>query len=81
MRYSLLIEKVLDNSLPQGYYYAHVPALDLTTHGLGIEGAKEAATDLIRLWIAEKQENHELIPREDESYFASIEIADALFGS
>jgi len=29
--------------------------LDLTTHGLGIDGAKEAAMDLIHLWIEEKK--------------------------
>jgi predicted RNase H-like HicB family nuclease len=26
-------------------------ALDLTTHGLGIDGAREAAKDLIALWV------------------------------
>ena len=38
-----------------GYYYAHVPSLGLTTHGLGVEGARQAAADLLRLWIAEKR--------------------------
>ena len=34
-----------------GYYYAHVPSLGLTTHGLGME----AARDLLALWIEEKR--------------------------
>ena len=54
MTYSVIIEKITDGSLPDDYYYAHIPSLDLTTHGRGIEGAKAAAQDLIRLWIKEK---------------------------
>ncbi|MDP2208575.1 MAG: hypothetical protein Q8K98_07350 [Bacteroidota bacterium] len=42
-------------NFPDGYYYAHLPTLDLTTHGFGIEGAKQAALDLIKLWIDEKK--------------------------
>ena len=55
MQYSVLIETVTDSDYPQGYYYAHIPTLGLTTHGFGIEGAKLAARDLIGLWIAERQ--------------------------
>jgi hypothetical protein len=36
-----------------GWFYAHIPALDLTTHGYGIEGAMDAARDLATGWIAE----------------------------
>ena len=54
MQYSILIEAVTDSGFPDGYYYAHIPSLGLTTHGFGIEGAKMAARDLIGLWIAEK---------------------------
>lgn len=54
MRYSLLIEPVREAGFP-GHHYAHVPALDLTTHGEGIEGARAAAKDLIRLWVEEKR--------------------------
>ena len=50
MRYSLLIEPVREADFPPGYYYAHVPALDLTAHG-----ARAAAKDLIRLWVEEKR--------------------------
>ena len=44
MQFSVVYEKVSDPSF-EGYYYAHIPSLSLTTHGLGIEGAKEAAPE------------------------------------
>ena len=53
MQYSIPYEAVSDPGFAAGYFYAHIPALDLTTHGLGIEGAKAAALDLITLWIEE----------------------------
>lgn len=81
MRYSLLIEPVREEGYPPGYYYAHVPALDLTTHGKGIEGAKAAAKDLIRLWLEEKRARGESIPVEKDSLFAHVEIDDALLGA
>ena len=55
MTYGILVEKAPEGELPAGFYYAHVPALDLTTHGHGIEGARAAAEDLIKLWLAEKK--------------------------
>lgn len=81
MRYSILFERVTDPAFPAGYYYAHVPALDLTTHGSGIEGAKTAATDLIRLWIEEKRANGETIPKEEDPFFSHIELPDAVLGA
>jgi len=54
MRYSVLLEPVNEPEF-QGYYYAHIPTLDLTTHGEGIEGALAAAQELIEAWISEKQ--------------------------
>ena len=54
MTYEVLFEKVEESELMPGYYYAHVPALGLTTHGEGIEGARAAAMELVKLWIAEK---------------------------
>jgi hypothetical protein len=54
MNFGILFEKVTDKDFPAGYFYAYVPSLGLTTHGLGIEGAKEAVIDLLRLWLAEK---------------------------
>ncbi len=38
---------------PEGYYYAHITTLDLTTHGYEIEGAKKAALELVTLWVQE----------------------------
>lgn len=81
MTFSIVYERIDDGSLPEGYYYAYIPSLDLTTHGEGIEGAKEAALDLVRLWITEKKENNEQIPHIIDSYFSKLEIEDAIFSS
>lgn len=67
MTYTVIYERITDGSLPDGYYYAHLPTLDLTTHGLGIDGAKEAAKDLLKEWILEKRANGENVPKEDDS--------------
>jgi len=64
MQYSILIEAVTDPGYPPGYYYAHIPSLDLTTQGLGVDGAKAAARDLLGLWIEEKKAHGETIARE-----------------
>ena len=76
MNFAVLFEKVTDEDFPVGYYYAHVPSLGLTTHGLGIEGARQAAGDLLRLWIAEKRANGESIPQTGETLFATLELPD-----
>jgi predicted RNase H-like HicB family nuclease len=76
MIYAILFEKITEKDFPQGHYYAHVPTLGLTTHGLGIEGARTAAEDLIRLWIAEKKENNEPVPAASEYLFSTIEVED-----
>ena len=55
MKYSVIYEKIVDPQFPEGYYYAHIPLLDLTTHGIGIEGAREAEIDLVTLWLEEEQ--------------------------
>ena len=81
MKYSIIFEKIADDSLPSDYFYAHIPALDLTTHGYGIEGAKAAALDLMKLWIEEKIANNDPLPIETEAYFSQIEIKDAIFGA
>jgi len=78
MTYTIIYEKISDGSLPEDYYYAHIPALDLTTHGLGIDGAKNAAKDLIKLWIEEKKANGEIVPMEDETLISKIDVEDAL---
>lgn len=54
MKFGVVFEKIVEQDFPQGYFYAHIPTLSLTTHGEGIEGARTAAHDLIKLWIEEK---------------------------
>lgn len=78
MTYTIIYEKISDPSFEEGYFYAHLPALDITTHGLGIEGAKAAALDLLKLWIDEKKANGEQIIREEESFYSKIELQDAV---
>jgi predicted RNase H-like HicB family nuclease len=79
MRYSVLLEPINEPEF-QGYYYAHIPTLDLTTHGQGIEGALSAAQELIEGWIAEKRTHGEPIPVETKSLIAQIEVSDAVLG-
>lgn len=74
MTYTIIYEKISDPSFEEGYFYAHLPALDLTTHGFGIEGAKAAAIDLLKLWIEEKKANGEQIIREEESFYSKIGV-------
>jgi predicted RNase H-like HicB family nuclease len=70
----ILFEKIQDKEFPAGYYYAHIPSLGLTTHGFGIEGAIEAAKDLINLWMAEKNANKETFNISPELLYSTIEI-------
>jgi predicted RNase H-like HicB family nuclease len=76
MNIGVLFERVQDKDFPSGHYYAHVPSLGLTTHGLGIEGARTAAADLVKLWLAEKKANHEAIPASSEILFSTLELPD-----
>ncbi len=76
MNFGVLFEKVTDADFPPGYYYAHVPSQGLTTHGLGIEGARQAAADLLRLWIAEKRANGEQVAESPETLFSTLELPD-----
>ncbi len=76
MNFGILFENVTDQDFPAGYYYAHVPSLGLTTHGAGIEGARQAAADLLQLWIAEKRANSESIPPTGETLFSTLELPD-----
>jgi predicted RNase H-like HicB family nuclease len=77
VRYSVLIEAVNETGF-EGYYYAHVPSLDLTTHGQGIEGALQAVKELVEAWVAEKRAHGETVPLERQSVIAQIEVADAV---
>ena len=65
MRYSVLLEPIQEPGFV-GWYYAHIPTLDLTTHGQGMEGALTAARELVGLWIAEKRANGEVVPTEEK---------------
>ncbi len=80
MRYSVLLEAVNEVEL-EGYYYAHIPSLDLTTHGQGVEGALHAAQELVEAWIAEKRAHGESVPTEQKSLVTQIDVADALLRS
>ena len=76
MNFSVMFEKVQEAGFPPGHYYAHVPSLGLTTHGLGVEGARQAAADLLRLWIAEKHANGEKVTASAETLFSTLEVPD-----
>jgi predicted RNase H-like HicB family nuclease len=75
MRYSVVLELLPAEEGMPGYYYAHVPSLSLTTHGLGMEGALEAARDLVKLWNEEKRANGEFITTPSEAILATVEVA------
>lgn len=81
MEYSILIEKIIEEDFPSGYFYAHIPALDLTTHGAGIEGARKAAIELALAWIEERKANGEEIPVEAESYFSKVTLDHAILSA
>ena len=73
MQYSVLLDAI-DEPGFEGYYYPHIPALDLTTQGKGIEGAMQAAKDLAEPWVAEKHSRGEAIPQ-DAAAMRSPEVA------
>jgi predicted RNase H-like HicB family nuclease len=81
MTYGILFEKVENDELPPGSYYAHVPALGLTTHGEGIEGARTAATDLVTLWLTEKKAAGETVDSPSQFFFSTVEIPDSALQS
>ena len=76
MNFGILFEKITDGDFPSGYYYAHVPSLGLTTHGMGIEGARQAVAELLQLWAAEKRANGEKISAPTETLFSTLELPD-----
>ena len=80
MRFPVLIEAILEPEF-EGYYYAHIPTLDLTTHGRGVEGAVVAARELVEAWLAEKRAHGEDVPAETDTLLAQIEVRDALLGT
>jgi predicted RNase H-like HicB family nuclease len=74
MRYAVLLEPIQETGF-EGWYYAHIPTLDLTTHGQGVEGALAAARELVEVWIAEKRANGEVVPVETAALIGHIEVS------
>ncbi len=66
MTYTILFQKIDEKGFPSGYYYANIPALDITTHGEGIEGARDAAKDLLKIMDRRKKAAGESINPENE---------------
>jgi len=77
MRYTVVLEAMQEPEY-EGWYNAHIPTLDLTTHGIGVDGALAAATDLIGGWLAERRAHGEPIPAEARTLVAQVEIDDAI---
>jgi predicted RNase H-like HicB family nuclease len=75
MRYTVVIEPTREPDDP-GWYYVHIPALDLTTHGDGVEGAMAAARELAEAWIAERRAHGESVPVEEAGFVSQIEIGE-----
>jgi predicted RNase H-like HicB family nuclease len=76
MNFGVLYERVTDAEFPAGYYYAHIPSLGLTTHGLGIDGARQAALDLVQLWLAERKASGDPVTPSTDILFSTIELPD-----
>jgi len=79
MRYAVLLEPIQEQGF-EGLYYAHIPTLDLTTHGNGVEGAMAAARELAEAWVAEKRARGESLPVEGTALVGHIELPDAVLG-
>ena len=74
LTYPIMFEKVSEADGMPGHYYAHVPALGLTTHGDGVEGARAAVLDLLSLWLSEKRAAGETVPPPEEFFFSTVEL-------
>lgn len=77
MRYSVFLEPVEEAGF-DGFYYAHIPVLDLTTHGPGVGGALAAARDLDRAWVAEKRCHGDPLPVETTALIGHIDLPDTV---
>ncbi len=75
MRYPVMLERIPEKEGLPGYYYAHVPSLGLTTHGCGVEGALEAARELVALWNEEKRAQGESVTSAPEAILTTVEVA------
>jgi predicted RNase H-like HicB family nuclease len=76
MKYGILLEEINETGFPKGFFYAHIPSLGLTTHGKGVEGALEAAKDLLTLWIEEKKANRENLPIPKETFYSVLDVEE-----
>jgi predicted RNase H-like HicB family nuclease len=76
MTYGVVFERIQEGGASSQGYYAHIPALGLTTHGEGIEGARAAAFDLLTAWLAEKRQAGEPVPSPSEILFSTVEISE-----
>jgi hypothetical protein len=54
MTFGVEFEKIREAGFLAGHFHAHVSTLELAVRGLGIEGARAAAADWIRLRAGEK---------------------------
>jgi predicted RNase H-like HicB family nuclease len=77
MKYTVFLEPIRERGW-EGYYYARIPTLDLTTHGRGEAGALQAARELLEVWLAERAAHQEPIPREEQVLIREVEVPDAL---
>jgi predicted RNase H-like HicB family nuclease len=73
MQVPVLYERINEKGF-EGQYYAHIPTLGLLTQGIGIDGAKAAAIDLVRLWIDDQADSDKLIKQKSEVFFSSLEV-------
>lgn len=72
MRYTVFLEPTAEADQP-GWYYARIPALDLTTHGLGVDGALATARDLADLWLQELADQGVAPPRDTTALIGHVE--------
>ena len=81
MTYGIVFEKIQEPVF-EGEYYAHIPSLGLTTQGIGLEGARLAAHDLVLVWLQAKRAHGETLLQTEDVVFSTIEITeDALQAS
>ena len=64
-----------------GFYYAHILILGLTTQGKGVVAALLAARELAEVWVAEKCAHDEVPPTEKNTFVGHIELPDAVVGA
>lgn len=76
MNVGVMFAPVCDPDFPAGCYCAQVSDPGLTAHGPGVEDARAAALDSVRLWLAETQAGGEPIPPPAEVLFSTLGALD-----